>query len=383
MAKAVYAATHRFDSPIRVGSHHFAELIAESHELLYATHPVSIASFLNTADNQLMSRLGWDSRRVGKASVELTEVTPFFAIAPGNRRPFNTEFVLEHCWRSCVPSLRRQIAAHEMGTPDWLVLDTLYQTFWPSVVKANKLGVRIADEPDALGGFSPALRRRWSDILEQADFVIAPTEKTADWAARHGARAIDVCPNGVDVQRLQSPASRPTEISADRVTAVFVGAIARWIDTSLLVATAKRLPEIDFLVVGPLDNPRVKAAAPSNLRLIGPKPYADLPAYLQHADIALAPFDVAEHQQLIEATSAIKLYEYLACGLPVVATCWPQSEALAEYIALASQDAEAFSTAIRSTLAKPLPRPEQSVIDGWSWRNRFEAPLARVNSLLP
>jgi hypothetical protein len=47
-----------------------------------------------------------------------------------------------------------------------------------------------------------------------------------------------------------------------------------------------------------------------------------MPSYLQHADMGIIPFDVRNHRELIDAVNPLKVYEYLAAGLPVVATDW-------------------------------------------------------------
>ena len=64
------------------------------------------------------------------------------------------------------------------------------------------------------------------------------------------------------------------------------------------------------------------------LQSIRPKQYAQVPAYLQHADVGIIPFDVARHPELVNGIHPLKLYQYLACGLPVVATAWQELESL-------------------------------------------------------
>lgn len=382
MAKMLYAATHRFDSPIRVGSHHLAKLLCESHDLLYLSHPVSLASLLNPADNQLASRMR--PRSGASADVDgLQELTPKFVVAPGNRFPLNTSLVLDHAWRTSVPTLRSQLKRRGAQAPDWLFLDSLYQTFWPAVVSARHLGIRIADSPEGLGGFSKALTERWRALLSRADVVIAPSDRTADWAMQNGATVVDLCPNGVDLDHFRRSLNEhvPPELEdQDGPVAVFVGAIARWIDMELLKGAAARLPEVTFLIIGPMHVAEQQRSGPPNLHWLGSRPYNEIPGYLAHADVALAPFNVSEYQRLIEATSAIKLYEYLAAGLPVAATRWSQSESLADHIVLAQQSADSFASAITECLNEPPTPPTQQAIESWSWRKRLEIPLQRIQS---
>ena len=61
-------------------------------------------------------------------------------------------------------------------------------------------------------------------------------------------------------------------------------------------------------------------APPPNLHFLGLRAQRDVPAYLAAADVALIPWKVSA---ITEATSPLKLYEYLAMQLPVVAPDLP------------------------------------------------------------
>ena len=63
----------------------------------------------------------------------------------------------------------------------------------------------------------------------------------------------------------------------------------------------------------------------NNIRLLGRKPYADLPRYAKAFDVALMPFKMNE---LTLASNPLKVREYLAAGLPVVSTAIPEVERL-------------------------------------------------------
>ncbi len=57
-----------------------------------------------------------------------------------------------------------------------------------------------------------------------------------------------------------------------------------------------------------------------NIHLLGTRPYAQLPAVLRAADAGLIPY---ARNALTESVFPMKVYEYLAAGLPVVATPLP------------------------------------------------------------
>jgi glycosyltransferase involved in cell wall biosynthesis len=68
-----------------------------------------------------------------------------------------------------------------------------------------------------------------------------------------------------------------------------------------------------------------------NIHVLDRRPYAALPGYLAALDCALIPFRATP---LTAAVSPIKLYEYLAAGLPVVSTPIPAATALGREVAV-------------------------------------------------
>ena len=149
----------------------------------------------------------------------------------------------------------------------------------------------------------------------------------------------------------------------------FVGGLSEWVDTALLATVARSRPEWTFALVGPSgggDLTRLRGL--HNVRLLGPRPYEDLPRHLAAMDVGLIPF---VQNRLTWHADPIKAYEYLAAGLPVVATDLPALRRLAHVIRLADSP-EGFVQQIEAALRDGSGRAErQAEAARHSWNSRF------------
>ena len=115
----------------------------------------------------------------------------------------------------------------------------------------------------------------------------------------------------------------------------FIGAISRYkLDLDLLAALAAHRPDCQIVLIGRVgEGDPGTALEPvmhcANVHHLGPKPYAQLPDYLRGFDVALLPCPLNDYTR---SMFPMKFFEYLAAGVPVVATDLP---ALYEYKDLA------------------------------------------------
>ncbi len=166
---------------------------------------------------------------------------------------------------------------------------------------------------------------------------------------------------------------------------VFTGAVvATKLDIGLLVELARSRPSWSFALVGPVGvgdpSTDVSAlAAEPNLHLLGARTYEQLPEVLRGADVGLIPY---ARNQLTDSIFPMKVYEYLAAGLPVVATPLPS---LTEIDAVASApDADGIARLLDKALAEDTPqrRAERSqTAAAHSWEVRIEQIATAIDAL--
>ena len=118
----------------------------------------------------------------------------------------------------------------------------------------------------------------------------------------------------------------------------FYGALAPWIDFSLLNKVAKRHPEWEFIYLGvDYNGAAVDLKILPNVHNLGAKNYDQLPKYAKYFNVAIIPFKRGE---IAKATSPVKLFEYMAGGLPTVCTRDLEECKGYEYVYMSNDDEE-------------------------------------------
>src|SRR5262249_17384914 len=153
------------------------------------------------------------------------------------------------------------------------------------------------------------------------------------------------------------------------------GVMAEWVELELVRALADAMPEAHMVLIGRANRSLDAIAGAPNIHYLGRRPYEDLPAYCKGMDAALLPFAPGA---LTAASNPLKLREYLAAGLPVVATDIPEARALAPAIRVAASR-PAFIDQVRAALQAPGPDPARShAVASESW----DAKAAQIERLL-
>jgi glycosyltransferase involved in cell wall biosynthesis len=137
---------------------------------------------------------------------------------------------------------------------------------------------------------------------------------------RGASASIRLIPNGVDVEHFQTPQPRPNDVP-EGAFVVYVGTLHEdRIDVDLLVDLTRTLAPRAVVLVGPnslSQGSTRRLQAFENCHLLGPRPYAQIPAYYQHADVVIVPHVISG---FTESLDPIKAYECIAVGRPTVST---------------------------------------------------------------
>lgn len=154
-----------------------------------------------------------------------------------------------------------------------------------------------------------------------------------------------VAPNGVDLERFHSVPSREEArrligLEGHNQIVCYSGNSYRGRGIELLIDVALRLREVQFLIVGGLENDIkyyrevAQKKKAENFKLVGFVPHPKVPHYLFSADVLVMPYTsrmtIKGGVAAAEFTSPIKLFEYMASRRPIVATALPSVKEILE-----------------------------------------------------
>lgn len=241
--------------------------------------------------------------------------------------------------------------------------------------------------------------RRWRDrICRLTDLFVTPSADIVPaWVDRSKILEVEW---GADVHHF-TPRAPATGAAPDRLTAVFAGAFRTWHGAVHLAAALARLHNAGdnrfaglFIGDGP-ERPTVQRVAREvpAITFTGTVPHDQLPAALGAAHIGVAPFDPSRHAPLRLGFywSPLKIFEYMAVGLPVVAPALPRLNRLVEHgregLLYDPEDPRGIDDAFRK-LADPDLRARMGaaararVVRDFSWDAHCRALDGRLRALV-
>jgi glycosyltransferase involved in cell wall biosynthesis len=246
----------------------------------------------------------------------------------------------------------------------------------------GEIGARrtFYDCPDDFEAFpwaKPNSNALESALLRKVDVRFASSRSLAKSRQALGDKPVNTVPNGVDFEYYRGYDFAREPVSWPKRPVIgYVGSLAEWFDFDLLESAVARFPDFLFILVGtPVARTRPVLesllAKHPNLRWEGQQPYARIPALIASFDVGMIPF---VRSPLIDGVSPIKLFEYAACGLPVVSVYWKELESYGDSAYL-SEDKEGFARNLMIAVKAGKSEAQKSFAEANSWKSRVDSML--------
>lgn len=238
-------------------------------------------------------------------------------------------------------------------------------------------------------------------LLREADALVCVSQEVADWVVeRRGHReGVWLVPNGVDPELFQpNPGRRPEPLPpADVPLVAFSGSFRPWHGLEDLIEAVgqlrKRIPEVHVVCIG--DGPQRgqieeradRLGLSDCVHFTGHLPHDEVASWLAGADVAVAPYPAMDDFYF----SPLKIFEFLALGLPVVATSHGQIRDLLPDQERGYLCDPGSPTDLARQLERVIRGPEEArqvaargrewVLENATWSSRVGHLLQRIETL--
>ena len=277
----------------KVGSHHLArELAIRGHRVAHVSTSASIAHLVRGPQN---------ARRLSLA-LRGPEIDSFGVVHAVPRSLVPLRASLSH---NELPSYISRIG---FGDADFVIVDQPLMAAACNRFDRSKVVYRATDV------YEDGRARRGEDLLlaRLPAAIVGTSVLVLNRLVQRSPETPSLLlTNGVD-----TTAFIPNETSIVREGAVYVGAIDKRFDWQAVLDIAGCLYPKRVTIAGPV-TVGLPSRIPTNVKLIGPVAYADVPHLLQSHTVGLLPFFPAAENH---GRSPMKYYEYLASGLYVLSS---------------------------------------------------------------
>ncbi len=375
--RVLFVEAHDLDYADPLGSHQYIRRFREAGESCLWLGPAVSPLHLFKLDGANRKRFGLCLKGVREYG-GISWLVPL-TLMPYYRLPFfGAAFAGRSHFRFCIPPLRRRLKRAGFDEAELIWCANPAALGLLDILPHRRSCFRLADRLDQFSRMPGSVLELQEELIRRVDAVLATSRELYDYAVKIKGEGVHYLPNGVSEEFFVQEGQPPDDFPPAEKVAVFVGTLDAWFDCDLLEYALERMPECHFLIIGAVKNSHVRERINSwdryaNFTYLGGRPHSRIPLYLRRCAAGIIPFELTP---LTHAINPIKYYEYLACGLPVVAS------RMRELLALQGplhtyDDASGFCRALEKAMEGKAAAAERLIeyARNHTWEKRFQ--LAR------
>ncbi|WP_181304118.1 glycosyltransferase [Rufibacter sp. XAAS-G3-1] len=332
----ILVSTSRWDNPYSSVGYSFAKEFAKSNRVFYIDHPISIKEFLSEYSNgdMIKSRKGAllygknKYRKIEGTSDKLVVVTPKLTLPINWLKEGAVYDYLSKLNDKIVYSTIRELVK-DYNIKEYVFFNSYDPFFFASFPEDIKPKIKVYQTIDDISQETYIARhgiRLEKEQARSADITLATSRELSKSMSKYSDKVYCI-PNAADFSLFQRAVSeklnKPKElVGVSKKVITYTGNIGTRINYPLLIEAAKIHHDKILMMVGPVSTDDFKKSGLDqlpNVVFTGAKDINDLPAYLQHSDCLLIPF---EYSLLTKSIYPLKVNEYLTSGKPVISTAF-------------------------------------------------------------
>ena len=356
-AAIICFSTAHWDAPLWTNRQHLMDIVSRNHRVLFVEPGLHSKSYTAWLLRHAPSRLlpsNWFRQERPNLWVYSPMLLSLYRFPPAVQRA---------SWRIALQQIRAFCRQQGMSKPVlWL--------YAPEAVEAvGKLDEQLVlydcvDNYAATPYYASRPSRvarliKLEERLLQCADIVTTTSKSLWEKKRQYNRQTFLIPNVADVEHF-AQARRPELRVPDDIAGLarpvigFFGAVnSHKVNYDLVAHIAAKRPDWKIVLIGPVGGWSSRADAPelmpSNVHVLGARPYSMLPAYAKGFDVCIIPYLINDYTRDV---FPLKFFEYLATGRPVVSTPLPSLFGYRHLVSIANNSDE-FVARIEECMRDP------------------------------
>lgn len=320
-------------------------------------------------------------RKIDGLPENFTAVTPGLTLPINWMKPGNMyESLSRFNDRILFSAIRKLIK--DFNISDYIFINSFTPAYARNFPKDIKPAINIYQTVDDISQESYIARhgvRLEQEAVTKADITLATSKELTRLKSQYSDKVYHL-PNAADISLFKRAVNekfdRPAEIKGITQKIIcYTGNIGLRLDYELLRKVALSHPDKILLMVGPKGNDSYKKAGldkVDNILFTGSKDISELPAYLQHVDCAIIPF---EYSVLTKSIYPLKINEYLAAGKAVVSTAFSEDISDFRHVAYIADTEKEFISMIGKAIEEESAEAVEKRIKAAetnTWKARVE-----------